>query len=292
MGLDHIEAGAFCNLHHLLRLNLQDNKLQTPLELCELKCCIDTLILSGNNLTNLGKNFFEGYKQLRHINLNNNKLVVLPDLHWIKHSLKTMLAYSNNMKSLEEFEITSVFESLLYMDTGGNRIHTFNVTILRHMPKLHTLLLYGNKLTYINNFRIHYKKAIDLRGNPWHYLGWASTTWRFKMAWLARRLLACRESPLLIWVNMISHRINLLYIFRFHNQIASFKHFLYYHSDKSKTNQNVTSIKMMTSNIRVWMKSFCSRIALLNTDALVQYCFKTCDKNRWFVNCSAIYICI
>ena len=168
MGLDHIEAGAFCNLHHLLRLNLQDNKLQTPLELCELKCCIDTLILSGNNLTNLGPKFFEGYKKLRHINLNNNKLVVLPDLHWIKHSLKTMLAYSNNMKSLDEFEITSVFESLLYMDMGRNRIYTFNVTILRHMPKLHTLLLYGNKLTYIDNFRIHYKKAIDLRDNPWH----------------------------------------------------------------------------------------------------------------------------
>ena len=57
-----------------------------------------------------------------------------------------------------------MFESLLYIDMGRNSIYAFNVTILRHMPKLQTLNLHNNKLTYIDNSRIDYKK-----GNP-HWL--------------------------------------------------------------------------------------------------------------------------
>ena len=36
------------------------------------------------------------------------------------------------------------------------------------MPNLQTLSWHNKKLTYIDNFCIDYKKAIALKGNPWH----------------------------------------------------------------------------------------------------------------------------
>ena len=91
---------------------------------------------------------------MKYFSLSNNKFVLLPDLHWIKHSLKSILASDNNIKSLDVLKTTGMFESLLYIEMRRNSIHAFNVTILRHMPKLQTLSLHTNKLTYIDNFRI------------------------------------------------------------------------------------------------------------------------------------------
>ena len=105
---------------------------------------------------------------MKYFSLSNNKFFLLPDLHWIKHSLKSILASDNNIKSLDVLKTTGMFESLLYIEMRRNSIHAFNVTILRHMPKLQTLSLHTNKLTYIDNFRIDYKKAIAWNGSPWH----------------------------------------------------------------------------------------------------------------------------
>ena len=55
MGLEHIEVGAFCNLRKISTLNLNENKLQTPPELCGLKSCIETLLLARNNISNFNK---------------------------------------------------------------------------------------------------------------------------------------------------------------------------------------------------------------------------------------------
>ena len=168
MGLEYIEAGTFCYLRQVSRLNLNNNKLQSPPELCALRCCLVTLLLSDNNLSNLRKNFFEGYKILETLHLSNNKLFVLPDLHWIKHSLKHIKAANNGIESLDVFQRSGIFESLSTIDMGVNRIRIFNIIILSQVPKLRVLGLYDNRLTNIDDFRIYYKNMMILGGNPWH----------------------------------------------------------------------------------------------------------------------------
>ena len=168
MGLEHIDAGAFCNLRNISTLNLDGNRLRSPPELCALKCCLVTLLLADNKISILGKDYFEGYTKLKRLHLGHNGLVQLPDLHWIQNSLTHILADNNKIKSFDMFKTRGVFDVLYYISMGMNYIHTFNVTILRHMPNLRTFILNNNKLTHIDDFRPYYKKVIRLTDNHWH----------------------------------------------------------------------------------------------------------------------------
>ena len=133
-----------------------------------LKCCIGKLLLVKNNISHLSKNVFEGYKKLKSLHLTNNKLAMLPNLHWFQHSLREIRAAGNKIKSLGVFETTGMFEMLGYIDMGRNNIRVFNVTMLRHMPKLQVIILENNELDHIEDFHFHYKKKINLKDNPWH----------------------------------------------------------------------------------------------------------------------------
>ena len=168
MGLEHFDAGAFCNLRNISTLNLDTNQLQSPPELCLLKRSIVALLIADNNLSNLEKYFFEGYIKLKRIHLSNNKLVQLPDLHWIQHSITQIKASHNRIKSFDMFETDGLFEVLSYIHMGNNHIQTFNVDILRRMPKLRLLILNDNKLSHIDDFRIYYTEVIRMGANPWH----------------------------------------------------------------------------------------------------------------------------
>ena len=201
IGLGHIEVGAFCNLRQLSTLNLNDNKLQSLPELCALKCCLTTLSLSCNNISTLSKNFFMGYRKLQSLNLIENKLVIFPDLHWIQHSLKYIWATDNEIQSLNMFDTSGTFEILEYIDMGGNYIRTFDITMLRHMPNLIELYLDSNKLTRIDDFRIYYKKEINLMANPWHCGTELSWMGKDDMAFEGR--LVC-ETPYCLQGNLIA----------------------------------------------------------------------------------------
>ena len=126
------------------------------------------LISRWQHHINFDKNFFRGYKKLETLHLSNNKLVIFPNLHWIQHSLKSMMAAKNEIQSLDMFRTTGELEILEYIDMGGNDIRMFEVKTMGNMPKLLSILLHHNKLTGINDFRIYYKKEINLSGNPWH----------------------------------------------------------------------------------------------------------------------------
>ena len=149
-------------------LNLDFNKLTSLSQLCSLKCCLVNLHIGYNNITRLDKHFLKGYNKLQEINLNKNNLLVLPDLHWVQYSLKTIMTSDNNIQSLDALETTGVYPKLSYVDVSRNNIHNFNVSLLRHMPKLHFLLLDGNRLTHVDDFRSLNVRVILLENNPWH----------------------------------------------------------------------------------------------------------------------------
>ena len=100
--------------------------------------------------------------------MNNNNLLVLPDLHWVQYLLKTMKASNNNIQLLDALKTSGVYTRLRYVAVSSNNIRNFNVSLLRHMPKLHYLLLYSNRLTHIDDFRSHNVRVIRLGNNPWH----------------------------------------------------------------------------------------------------------------------------
>ena len=168
MGFEHIEVGAFCGACEISMLNLDSNKLISAPQLCSLKCCLVELHIPNNRISRLSKHFFHGFKKLKEVNFNNNDIIALPDLHWIQYSLSVIAVNHNKIESLSAFDISGIYSRLHYVNVFGNYIRHFNVTLLRHIPKLDYLNLYENNLTHIDDFRTLFKGVIDLRRNPWH----------------------------------------------------------------------------------------------------------------------------
>ena len=100
--------------------------------------------------------------------MKNNNLIVLPDLHWIQHSIFLVGASKNKIQSLTALDTPSIYKRLHVIDVGFNVIRSFNISLLRHMPKLSYFNSIGNNLNHIDDFRSVYLRDINLRNNPWH----------------------------------------------------------------------------------------------------------------------------
>ena len=168
MDLKHSEVGAVCGVRELSTLRLGFNKLTSLPPLCSLKCCLANLQIEHNNIPRLGKHFLKGFKNLTRLNLSNNNLLVLPDLHWIQQSLSRIDAKMNKITSLDALQTSGIYERLYHVSVYRNDIFHFNVSLLRHMPKLDRLYLNDNNLTHIGDFRCLNVKVIKLLYNPWH----------------------------------------------------------------------------------------------------------------------------
>ena len=168
MDLEHIEVGAVCGVREISTLSLGFNKLTSLPPLCSLKCCLVNLEIGYNNISRLGKNFLKGFKKLTRLGLTNNDLLVLPDLHWIQQSLSDIDAKENKIQSLDALQTSGIYEKLYRLSVYENDILHFNISLLRHMPKLNRFYLNDNNLTHIGDFRSLNVKVIKLRDNPWH----------------------------------------------------------------------------------------------------------------------------
>ena len=166
--LELVEVAAFCGLNQLLVLNLGNNNLPSAPNLCPVKCSLESLDLEENKISAISKNYFKGFKKLRKISLGMNNIIQLPDLHWIQHTLSTITAEENHLISLEAFQTFDIFKHLSMIDVSSNNIRSFNVTLLRHMPKLATFELYWNDITHVDDFRSLYDEEIKMGQNPWH----------------------------------------------------------------------------------------------------------------------------
>ena len=168
MGLERIEIGAFCGIQNLSQLVLNGNKLTSLPHLYSMKCCLENLEVASNNISRLSKHFFKGFKKLKVINLIDNNLLELPDLHWVQHSVFNLMAKGNKIESLYALQTPGRYTRLEVIVMYKNDIHNFNVSILRHIPKLRNFDLSYNILTHIDDFRGPHERFINLNGNPWH----------------------------------------------------------------------------------------------------------------------------
>ena len=168
MHLQRIEVGVFCGLREMSTLNLDNNKLTSLPGLCSLKCCLMNLYVADNNISRLDKHFLKGFRKVQSVILSNNNLLELPVLYWIQHSLSILVADVNKIQSLDALQTYGIYIRLKYVSVFDNDISNFNVSLLRHMPKLERLYLYGNKLTHFGDVRSLHISIIDLKYNPWH----------------------------------------------------------------------------------------------------------------------------
>ena len=128
------------------------------------------LELSFNNISIINKDYFKGLRKLKSLLIIDNNLAILPELHWIQNSLRSLWADFNRLQSFDALQINGNFSRLMSVSVGYNMISSLNndASFMNHMPKLHCLRLYGNNLTYINDFRNDYVGNISLQMNPWH----------------------------------------------------------------------------------------------------------------------------
>ena len=185
VGLKYVDLGGFCGLKNVSVLLMTRNHLSSPPPLCPLKCSLETLDLYSNNIAQFDKNFLMGFSKLQSIHLGRNQMFQPPDLHWVHNTLRLFWASGNVIESLDAFHTDAPFKNLGFIEVGSNNIRTFNVTLLRHLPRLKYLYLYSNRLRYVDDFRSYYKGFINLRGNPWHCDG--------ALSWMGKEDMAFEE---------------------------------------------------------------------------------------------------
>ena len=171
-GLRAIEIGAFNGLTKLTRLNLWDNEISEILPgTFESMSSLEILDLLDNRLEQLDSGVFRGLVNIKEIRLIKNKLqylhpdtfLGLPNIKIISlsnnptlqiptdrpfinsHYLSHLLISQCNISSLsvETFSNVSALEEI---DLGYNNLSTLDINILRSLPKLSKMYLYGNPL--------------------------------------------------------------------------------------------------------------------------------------------------
>ena len=178
--LNEVQPGAFCGLQRLLTLKLEYNKLNKVPELTPVKLTLRDLYLSENELVRFPYDYFEGFMQLERLEVTHNHLVAIPSFDWVASSLRSLNLQHNHIASLDGINVKTPFMKLNAMRLNENKIREFDVRMLKNMPKLNYLLLNGNCIQQIDDYRrfyIYRHGWINISLNPFH----CSTT----MAWIS-----------------------------------------------------------------------------------------------------------
>ena len=159
-------------------------------ELTPVKLTLRKLYLSENELLRFPYNYFEGFIQLELLNVAHNHLVAIPPLGWITSTLIFLNLRDNNITSLDSMSVKTPFKKLHTVELHENKIHEFDVRMLRKMPKLTYLLLSGNCIQQIDDYQCFYiyrHGRISISPNPFHC--------NTKMAWISNTTYTFTDEP-------------------------------------------------------------------------------------------------
>jgi Leucine-rich repeat (LRR) protein len=146
--ISEILSGTFQNLIRLQELHLRYNRIQhlqvgVFLGLINLKY-ID---LRANELQYLHPDMFVGLHNLEHLDLSRNCRLQIPtDRHFINTQSLSRLNISNCNVSSVSVETFANVTALELLDLSYNNLMSVDINILKALPKLSALYLYGNPL--------------------------------------------------------------------------------------------------------------------------------------------------
>jgi hypothetical protein len=146
--LSEIIPGTFENLNNLERIDLGNNRLQhLDSDVFSGLVKLKFINLAGNRLQYLHPNTFIGLPNIRHISLHNNSALQIPtENNFVSSSSLSKLDISYcNVSSLSVQTFTNV-SALEWLGLSYNNLRTVDVSILKELPKLSELYLFGNRL--------------------------------------------------------------------------------------------------------------------------------------------------
>jgi Leucine-rich repeat (LRR) protein len=146
--INEIIPGVFGNNSLLEYLDLDNNKIEhLGIEVFYGLVALKDIYLQGNKLQYLHSETFVGLSNIQSLYLSKNFGLQIPtDSHFItSHSLKHLRISNCNISSVsvETFANVTALERL---DLSYNSLRNLNISILKALPKLSTLYLYGNPL--------------------------------------------------------------------------------------------------------------------------------------------------
>jgi hypothetical protein len=146
--ISEITPGTFAKTSSLELLALAYNKFEhLEVDVFSGLVKLKYIYLEGNELQYLHPDTFVGLPNLQTLYLSNNSGLQTPtDRHFINsHSLKQLHISGCNVRSVSVHTFANV-SALEWLDLGENNLMSLDINILKSLPKLSALYLYGNPL--------------------------------------------------------------------------------------------------------------------------------------------------
>ena len=141
---------------------MHQNQLCSMPALEPVKATLRLLSLTSVAISQFPNNYF--------INFTRNDWTDLPWFKWLEKSIQEIQITHNKIQSLDAITAHGFYESLHYLDTSYNMVHHLNVSHMERFPKLTELVLSGNQLTAMGDYRayLHSGAYIIAVANPCH----------------------------------------------------------------------------------------------------------------------------
>ncbi|XP_041774240.1 uncharacterized protein LOC121594699 [Anopheles merus] len=142
-------------------------------------------------------------RELKMLSIVHNGLVTVPRNIRFLVGLEKLYLYNNSLEYFDLEPLANASHSLKILSIYDNHIKTLDSRSALYFPKLQTLSLSKNKLTFVPYFEESFPAVtvVSLRKNPWN-CGWLHTTMQYieaRKIQVVRKDAACRDR----WISEI-----------------------------------------------------------------------------------------
>ena len=175
--IDLIDRFALRGLKTLHKLDISNNRLTSaPLLVSDVKFTLREFYLTRNYITQIKDSYFDLFRHIKYINIGYNKLTQFPSLENIANTISSFGVEGNNISNANFIHV-NIFPKFVVLNLESNQIGEFCPPLGKFAPRLRTIFMQGNKLTWIK-FPYESRRQevrVFLKNNPWHCngsLGW------------------------------------------------------------------------------------------------------------------------